>query len=229
MGRRWQIALIVFLALGGALRTIQYLSRVSLWHDELAIARNIQDRDLRGLTTRPLDHRQVAPVGFLVAVKVATQMLGVNELGLRLLPWLAGTLSLPLFWLVAARFASGASLLAGVAIFATSPALVWYGASVKQYGTDLAVSLLLVWLALWIREHPGRIQRAAVAGASGGVAILFSHPAIVTAFVLGCLLVLFGSGERWRASRLSLSLLGAGWGAGALIAAGGAIRLLAGC
>jgi 4-amino-4-deoxy-L-arabinose transferase-like glycosyltransferase len=31
--------------------------------------------------TRPLDHRQVAPVGFLVAVKAATATIGVNELG----------------------------------------------------------------------------------------------------------------------------------------------------
>jgi hypothetical protein len=45
---------------------------------------------------------------------------------------------------IPARFAHGAPLLAGIAIFATSPALAWYSASAKQYGTDLAVSLLLV-------------------------------------------------------------------------------------
>jgi hypothetical protein len=159
-------------------------------------------------------------------VKAATRIVGVNELGLRLVPWLAGLLALPLFWRVAARFASGAPLVAGVAIFATSPALVWYGASVKQYGIDLAVSLLLVWLALRIREHPDRLPRAAGAAAAGGAAILCSHPAVVTAFVLGCMLVFLDRGERWRTSRLSLSLVGAGWGAGALLAAGGAMRLL---
>jgi hypothetical protein len=226
MGPRWRLVLVALLALGGALRTIQYLGQVSLWHDELAIARNIQDRDARDLITAPLDHRQVAPVGFLVAVKAATRVFGVNELGLRLVPWLAGMLSLPLFAAVGARFVSGAPLLAGVAIFAASPALVWYGASVKQYGTDLAASLLLVWLALRIREHPDRLRRAAAASAAGGAAILFSHPAVMTGVVLLCVLVLLALVERWSAPRLSLVAVGAGWGASALVAAGAAMRLL---
>jgi hypothetical protein len=66
----------------------------------------------------------------------------------------AGLLSLPLLWRVAARFASGAPLLACVAIFATSPALIWYGASDKQYGTDLALSPFLVRLALRFLTDP---------------------------------------------------------------------------
>jgi hypothetical protein len=222
----WRIALVALLVLGSALRTIQYAGQVSLWHDELAIARNIEDRDVRGLTTRPLDHRPVAPVGFLVAVKVATQILGANELGLRFVPWLAGLLALPFFWRVAARFASGGPLLAGVAIFAVSPALLWYGASVKQYGTDLTVSLFLVWLALRVGEHPERLRRAATAGVAGGAAILLSHPAVVTGFVLGCVLAVSGTGGRWRAPGRAVALLGGGWGAGALAAAASAMTLL---
>ena len=71
---------------------------------------------------------------------------------------------------------------------------MWYGASVKQYGTDLTVSLFLVWLALRVREHPERLRRAATAGVAGGAAILLSHPAVVTAFVLGCALAILGMG-----------------------------------
>ena len=211
---------------GAALRTIQYAAQVSLWHDELAIARNIEQRSIGDLLSRPLDHRQVAPAGFLAAVKGTTEIVGVNEGGLRLIPWLAGMLSLPLFWRVAARFASGGPLVAAVAIFTMSPALIWYAASVKQYGIDLTVSLLLVWLALRFLEHPERRLSAAAAGLAGGAAILVSHPAVVTAFVLGCLLVAFNRGGRWRGSRLSLVLLGAGWGAGALVAAVSATRVL---
>jgi Dolichyl-phosphate-mannose-protein mannosyltransferase len=224
--RRPELAIVIFLLLGGALRTVQYAARVSLWHDELAIARNVEQRGIGDLITRPLDHRQVAPVGFLASVKAVTNIAGVSEAGLRFVPWLAGMLSLLLFWRVASRFASGSPLAAVVAIFAMSPALIWYGASVKQYGTDLTVSLLLVWIALRFLEHPERWVSAAASGVAGAAAILVSHPAIVTAFILGCLLLASSRGERWRRSRFSLSVLGAGWGAGALIAARSAISLL---
>jgi hypothetical protein len=226
MRRRWELAIVTFLVLGAVLHTIQYAAQVSLWHDELAIARNIEDRSIDELITQPLDHRQGAPIGFLAAVKATTQIVGVNELGLRFMSWLAGMLSLPLFWRVAVRFASGAALVAAVAIFAMSPALIWYGASVKQYGTDVAASLFLIWLALRFLEYPERRPTAAVAGVTGGAAILFSHPAVVTSFVIGCVLLVFSRGERWRRSRLSLVLLGAGWAAGAFVAAGSAMRLL---
>ena len=226
MRRRFGAAIAAFLVLGGVLRTIQYAGQVSLWHDELAIARNINDREIGDLVTRPLDHRQVAPAGFLVAVKTATEIIGVDELGLRVVPWLAGLLSLLLFRRVAARFGTGAPLLAGVAIFAVSPAMIWYGASVKQYGTDVTVSLFLVWLALRFQEHPDRLARATIAGIAGGAAILFSHPAVVTAFVLGSVLAACGRAERRSRAWLSLASLGAGWGVGALIAATSAMRLL---
>jgi len=222
----WPAALLALLVLGGALRTVQYASRVSLWHDELAIARNIESRDIRDLIARPLDHRQVAPVGFLVGVKVATRILGVNELGLRFTPWLAGMLALPLFWRVAARFGSGRPLLAGVAIFAASPALVWYSGSVKQYGIDLAVSLLLVWFALRILEGPRRLRDIAAASVGGGVAVVFSHPAVVTAFVLGCVLAAWAATGPWRARGPAVAAIAVGWGTGALIAAASAMAIL---
>src|SRR5262245_2368807 len=213
---------------GGVLRTVQYAGQVSLWHDELAIARNIADRSARELIARPLDHRQVAPAGFLVSVKAATAFLGVNELGLRLVPWLAGVLSLPLFWRVALRFTSGPPLVAAVAMFAVSPALIWYGASVKQYGTDLTVSLLLVWLALRVHEQPTRVGHAAGAGVAGGAALLFSHPAVVSAAILGCMLLPATLGRRRSAARHSIAILGVCWGAAALAATALAVSLLDG-
>ena len=78
------IAVVALIVLGCALRTAQYLGQVSLWHDELAIALNVEQRDLRGLLTEPLAHRQVAPIGFLAGVGISARLFGVNELSLRL-------------------------------------------------------------------------------------------------------------------------------------------------
>src|SRR5262245_428137 len=98
---------IVLLIIGVALRTIQYLGAVSLWHDELALALNIQKYRLSELLTQPLDYKQVAPIGFVGSVKLATEIFGLNEYGLRFISWLFGLASIPLFICTAQRFVSG--------------------------------------------------------------------------------------------------------------------------
>jgi hypothetical protein len=52
-----------------------------MWVDELALARNVEDRGLVGLVSRPLDHYQVAPVGTLVLLEASSTLLGVSEGG----------------------------------------------------------------------------------------------------------------------------------------------------
>jgi hypothetical protein len=69
-----------------------------MWHDELALARNVEDRGLAGLVTRPLDHLQVAPVGALAVLDVTSTLAGVSDAGLRLGPWILSIAALLLFW-----------------------------------------------------------------------------------------------------------------------------------
>jgi hypothetical protein len=93
-----------------------------------------------------------------------------------------------LFASVARRVVSGAALFAAVTCFACSPALIWYGANVKPYSGDVAITLLLVWLALSFRERPENARHAVAAGVVGGTAILCSFPALPTALILCALL-----------------------------------------
>jgi hypothetical protein len=58
------------------------------------------------------------------------------------------------------------------------------------------------------------------------VAILLSHPAIVTAFVLGCVLAAWAANGQWRVRVPDIAVVAAGWGAGALIAGASAVTLL---
>lgn len=197
-----------------------------MWHDELALARNVADRDLIGLLTRPLDHHQVAPAGFMALLEIGSLILGVGEAGLRLGPWLFGVASVLLFWRIAQRYVEGLPLLTAVALFAASPALVWYGSSVKPYGVDVAVSLLLAWLALRHLDRPGDLTRGAAAGGVGGAALLVSFPAVPTAAVLGVVLVVAWWRRAPRSSPGSLAALAAGWAAGAAVAGWNALRLL---
>jgi hypothetical protein len=208
-------ALAMILAFGAALRTVQYASLGSLWLDELAMAINVSQRNLAQLVLRPLDLLQVAPPGFLALEKLGALLLGHGEAGLRLFPWLASLASLPLFWRVATRFVSGAPLAAGLLVFAASPSLVWYAGNAKQYSGDVAVTLLLLLLALKIEEDRWGAREAARWGLVGGAAILASQPSVLVA--AGLIIVLLVRRLGSRRSLAPVLALGAGWATGAAI------------
>ena len=206
-------AVLAILAFGAVLRTIQFGAMGSMWLDELAIALNVTERSMGELLLRSLDHVQVAPPGFLALEKAGVWLLGPGEAGLRLFPWLAGIGALVLFWRVAARAVDGIELQAGLLVFAASPALVWQGATAKQYSGDVFVTLLLLLLALRVDEERGGVREAAVAGTLGGAALLASQPAVLVA--AGLVLVLAVRRLRARRPLVPVLALGAGWAVGA--------------
>lgn len=98
-----QAVVLVCLALGITARTIQYSAQVSLWLDELAVAHTVVVRDIVRLVSEPLAYAQVAPAGFLALQKAAVEVVGANELGFRLVPWLASIVALFVFWRLAEK------------------------------------------------------------------------------------------------------------------------------
>lgn len=175
MGRMLRAAL----AVGVALRVLLYLSGRSLWLDEARLALNIAGRGYEALL-RPLDYDQAAPPLFLWAEKLATQLLGVNELALRALPLGAGIAALFLFARVTRRLAPGWPGVLAVASASVAPALVFYSAELKPYVVDLAIGLLLVEATIaWVERPTGRLARSLPW--IGALAVWASAPA---AFVL---------------------------------------------
>ena len=102
------LVLILAVALGLIWRVRQYGAQFSLSVDELAIARNITERSVAGLFQR-LEFGQIAPIGFLLALKTSASLLGSSEWSLRLVPFLCGLATIPLFWVVARRAAPALS------------------------------------------------------------------------------------------------------------------------
>ena len=98
----WRRLCAVLIAFGALLRIVQYATNRSLWLDEAAFARNVLDRSFAQLLL-PLDYLQTPPMGFLLLEKLATSALSGSEYALRLLPLLAGILSLFLACAVARR------------------------------------------------------------------------------------------------------------------------------
>jgi hypothetical protein len=166
-----------FTAVGIVLRLRQYLSGRSLWLDECLLALNILQRSPTELL-KPLDYHQGAPLGFLMLEKTVTLLLGSSELALRLVPFLAGILSLILFAVVARRFLTPAAASMGVLMFAVSDPLIYYSAEAKQYSSDVAVAILLILLATWICERPGTLAQILMVSVSGALALWFAQPVV---------------------------------------------------
>jgi len=179
---RWAFAVVV--AAGLAVRLWQYLGNPSLWIDELALVDDVLHIRLRALLTRPLPLDQIAPPGFLAALKASAVWLGTDERALRVFPFACALASVLLFTAVARRALRPWTALLGAAIFSLLPLLISWTASVKQYSTDVAASLVVVLAALRLVEDRLRPRDVALAAAAGVVVPWFSHPA---AFVVaGC-------------------------------------------
>lgn len=170
----------VIVAGGAVLRLAQYLFNRSLWVDESYIAINLMERTYGGLV-EPLVHNQAAPIGYLWASKAVIGLAGSSEYALRFVPFTAGLLSVALFLIVARRILAPDVLPWALGLFAVSDRLIYYASEVKQYSSDVAVALALVWAVLELLDGNLTWKRIAGLSALGVAGIWFSHPAIFVA------------------------------------------------
>lgn len=169
-----------FVALGVVIRLLVYLMRFPLWVDECMLAENYLDRGFLGLLA-PLDHHQVAPVGFLWIELAAVKLLGFSEWSLRLFPLLCGIGSLFVFRHLASRLLAGVPFVLAVGSLAVAKASIGLSADAKPYATDLFVSVSLLALAVeWLRQPERTVWLWLLAGAVP-VAVALSFPAVFVA------------------------------------------------
>ena len=208
--------LLIVLAI--ALRAWAYLSDVSLWLDELLVSRNILGLPLGHLLTKPLLLDQVAPRGFLLLEKLAVMALGRNELALRLFPFLCSVASVFLFHRLAQRALGGVAAMVAFALFAIGIPFIQYGVEVKQYIFDATVAMLLLDLALGLREPEVSMRRLVLTGLAGWILIWFSQASVIVMGGIGVALAgewLFTRDQRTaRALLVTIPL----WAAASLLA-----------
>jgi len=200
---------VIILGIAVLLRFIQFVGDRSLWLDESMLALNIVSRSFMELF-KPLDYFQVAPIGFLVLEKSLVGLLGNNEFALRLFPFVCGISSLFLFWYVANYSIRKNGVLWALCLFGFSKYLIYYSAELKQYASDVAITLALYCVTIYVRQKEGfKTRYIFVYGAAGAISIWFSLPcAFVLAGVGTSLFVFSGLKRDWqRASWLALSFL----------------------
>ncbi|MEM9272204.1 MAG: glycosyltransferase family 39 protein [Cyanobacteria bacterium P01_F01_bin.143] len=167
-----------------AIRLVQYISNRSLWADEAVLALNIVNRSYPELT-QPLDYDQVAPIGFLWIEKFLVNLLGNNEFALRLFPLIAGILSLFVFAIVARRYLNKLGRIIAILLFSTLSPIIYYSTEVKQYSTDILISLFLCYLLAPYKREKLTSSQTIIKSSLVAICLWFSHPAIFIFAAMG--------------------------------------------
>jgi hypothetical protein len=193
--------------LGTLLRLRRYLQNRGLMHDDAQLASNIFSKSF-GQLFRPLNiGDQAAPVGFLILQKCSTVLFGHGELAIRLVPFLAAVLVLPIFFMTVRRAMSPSIALVTTAFLVLAEPLVRYCAEGKQYSTDVLWTTLAMALSL----RADSIAGVALLTVAGAVLLWFSHPLL---FVLGgiglTLLVMHARDRKYALVRADI-VMGAAW------------------
>jgi len=148
--------LLAIISGGIVIRLAVYLRGGSLWHDEAALALNVLHHPYLELLGR-LDHVQVSPPLFLLLSKAAFELFGHLEYSFRLLPLIAGCVSLILFARLVLRFVPGFFGICAVSLFSFGLYAIDYTVTFKHYASDQLCALLVLYAAShWDKSSAGR-------------------------------------------------------------------------
>lgn len=164
MSARTGVAALTGLA---ALLRFSTLDRESLWFDEAVTVVDVL-RPSFGATMEALSRADPTPPLYYALLWVWTQVFGTDEVGVRSLSALCGTLTVPVIYAAAAQLtASRRAGLATAAVVAVNPLLVWYSQETRAYALlTLVVALSLLAFARALEDpRPGTLALWAGAAA----------------------------------------------------------------
>jgi hypothetical protein len=210
--------LAVLVLVGIGLRVWAYAADPSLWLDEILLGRNILGLPLSHLLTAPLHLDQVTPRGFLLAEKLAVLSLGQSELALRLFPFLCAIAGVFLFRRLAERALEGWAVPFAVGLYAIGIPFIRYGAEVKQYAVDATVAILLLLIALDLRERDASTGKLALVGLAGLVVSWFSQASVLVMAGIGAAFAVRWLAARDRRSARVLGVIMPVWAVSAVVA-----------
>ncbi len=172
---------IGILLIGALLRLKVYFDNRDFFLDEINLCRNIANRNILDLFL-PLEFGQHAPPLFLVLCKWLSQIFGNNEYAFRLLPLIAGLISIILFYKICRHFISGVAILFPFTLFAFSIYFIEYATSAKQYSLDVLICLALVYSALHIKTDKIKFLLFSIVSA---ISVWLSMPSIFVLAAIG--------------------------------------------
>ena len=176
------LLLFIFIGLGASV--VNFIHNRSLWLDEAMLSLNIVNRTYLGLL-HPLGMNQMAPVGFLLIEKFIGHFFNYTDWSLRLFPFLSYLVSVPLFYFICKLlFSDSKKALLAVAFFCTNLTVLYYSFEVKQYSTDVMVTLLISMFSIYYIKNKNN-KALLFAILTGVLSVWISNAAVVMLFVFG--------------------------------------------
>lgn len=185
LNKLYPIFLLLIFAIGFYLRTKVYLTNLSFWHDECALAWNILNKNYLELF-QPLRFLQAAPLFFLLFTKVGTEIFGYNELVFRFIPYVSGILSIIAFYFLSKSVLTHKySVLFSNLVFALCVPLFYYSGEFKPYSSDVLFCIFSILIFLNLNKK-NLLWLSAVMG----IFIWFSFPEAFIIFTMVLIVLL---------------------------------------
>jgi len=191
---------LILLIVGLICRLGRYLLRFPIWCDEATLCENFLNRDFLGLT-RQLDNMQVAPILFLWGESILFRLLGGAEWVVRLLPFLAGTAALLLYWRLVRKAVRPLAATLAVGLLAVGRWPVSLSCTAKPYSLDLLMAIALMFPAVLWLERPERPRWLWLLAGLGPLAMGASYPSVFVAGAVVAALVW----PVWRQGKTALA------------------------
>ena len=192
--------LLAAVAIGAALR-FGFLSQQSLWTDEAATRHIVLAPSIGDVWSRVRATESTPPLSYWLMWLLAHAAGSRSDAILRLVPALAGTLTIPAAYAALRRPLGTRVGLALAWMCAVSPVLLWYSLDARSYALFVLLGMLNLWALFAALERPDG-QRCALWAASA-VLCLWTHYFAVF-FVAGQLLyVVIATANQVRARLLA--------------------------
>ena len=138
-GARWVVLAVAALtALGLALRLARY--QQSVFGDEMSTLYIVEGRSLSEVMSYVSGDAEISPPLFFILAWLTTKLGSAPEL-VRLPSLIAGTMSIPLVYLVGARAVSRPAGLIAAGVMALTPFMIFYSADGRGYAVTIALLL----------------------------------------------------------------------------------------
>lgn len=202
--------------LGIILRILWYLKNSALNAQEAALSHALINRNLTELF-QPLGEGLIAPVGFLIKLKMQTLLFGDNEYMLRLYSLCASILAIIFFVWTIRKLVEPVVAVIAVALLSLSFPLIEQAATLSPWSGDFMAATLMLLLATQSVKHAPSMKFFTVIAVTGLVLQLFSLALLFILFGIGITLFLEALWSRDGAKIKGIALLNCLWLVGFIV------------
>ena len=208
----------ILVGLGVFLRILEYSDNRRLYMDESALQPSLTDLAFYDFQT-PLPGWQLAPPGFLAVERLMVLLPLPFAPAARLVPFFCAIASMFLMRSVARRYLTEIAVPIAVGLFAMTDWLLYYSVEIKQYSSDVALTLAAFLLAAGLRPsrtegtHAMSLRDWLVFTAFGTIGVWFSFPLALVLAGMGSYLMLQAASRRAWYQALGIMAMSLGWAA----------------